>query len=444
MKTRNGIRAEINSLYRSKIVSWLTDEINGNKAENLPVIIGLSAPVSDDDVLKNKEQFLDFCAQWHQKLPGGKVNFLEKTYAQIGTVEVPIQLVFEKVSDVASWAGHLVEYYSAVSRLEVIKRQIPDLIDAALDCIGFITSFEDNDFYRFVDVSKWLCKHRNSGYMIRQIPVRGADAAWFESHRSMLLRFLRDYLDLDPMRRDLRQLGLVPPKPLVQVFLLDHTLRNKVGGMRYFGATIDDLQNLDIKPNKVFFFEDQATAMTIPDLQGAVVIVAPSNYLGDLCRIEWISLSRCAFLGGIELRSFAMLNNIRVYLPNTESLLMDAETFIENRDLWTFDDVNASDLVPPQAVTAEEANLYNLLACGVFGSRARLRQDRMPLKLIYKAMGIVDSLDEELSSKDNAVVLKPVFKIAPDPLNSPLNEENNDEAKDEDGAKLDIDPKEPA
>ena len=68
----------------------------------------------------------------------------------------------------------------------------------------------------------------------------------------------------------------------------------------------------------------------------------------------------------------------------------------------------------------------------------------MPLKLIYKAMGIVDSLDEELSSKDNAVVLKPVFKIAPDPLNSPLNEENNDEAKDEDGAKLDIDPKEPA
>ena len=396
VKQRNGIRTEINAIYRSKIVSWLSQSIKNGKIDGFPKRIYLGAPTHDDEVLAHKDEFLRFCKDWHRELPSGTVDFLKKNYQGIGEIDVPIHLVFEKPDELAAWAGHLVEYHSALSRLNYIKHECPELTDSSLDFINYITSFEENDFVRFIGVCKWLCKNRNSGKMIRQIPVRGVDSVWFESHRSLLIEFLREYLNLNPLRKDLQQFGLVPPSGLQRIVILDKNLREKVGGLRYLAATAEELNNLDIKPYRVFFFEDISTALSVPDIEGSVIVVVAPHSINRMCSIRWIGGAQCFYLGNIDLRSFAILNNIRVYLPRAESRLLDAQTVIENKEILSFDDISAQDIETPMALTAEEASLYRMLASGVFGQRARLDQERMPMNLILQAIGVI--VENETSS----------------------------------------------
>lgn len=387
MKHRNSIRTEINTLYRSKIISWLSQYIKNGKIDGFPKRVYLGAPTHDDEILAHKDEFLKFCKDWHGEIPSGSVDFLKKNYHGIGEVEVPIHLVFEKPDELATWAGHLVEYHSALSRLNYIKHELPELIDSALDFINYLTSFEENDFIRFIGVCKWLCKNRNSGKLIRQIPVRGVDTAWFESHRSLLLDFLRDYLGLNPLRKDLLQLGLVPPSGLIKIVILDKNLRQKIGGLRYIAAPAEELDNLDIRPYRVLFFEDLSTALSIPDIEGCVIVVVSPHYINKMCGVKWIGNAQCSYLGSIDLRSFAILNNIRVYLPNTESKLLDAQVVMENKELLTYDDIAASDIDSPLALTAQEASLYRMIISGIFGPRARIDQERMPLSMILEAIG---------------------------------------------------------
>ncbi|MBO5566100.1 MAG: hypothetical protein J5934_02610 [Succinivibrio sp.] len=404
MKTRNSIRSDINAMYRNKVISWLSQHVRKEKIEGFPCRVYLGAPTRDEVVLAQKDEFLKFCSEWKSELSAGKVDFLKKKYPGLEEVDVPVHLVFDTPDEIATWAGHLVEYHCSLARLDMVQRELPDLIDAALDNIHALNSFEENDFRLFVSVSKWICQHRNSGSMIRQIPVRGVDNAWFERHRTLLLAFLKDKLRLDPMRRDLLQIGLVPPAALVRVVLLDSDLRYNAGGLRYFAAPVEDLAKLDIYAKTVMFIEDVSTALSLPDMPGKVAIITPSHSLGELCRVKWIANShQCLYFGSIDLRSFAILNNIRVYLPNTESCFMDQQTMAQNQDLWSHDDISAQDLPMPMALNQREMSMYRMLAAGVFGPRARLDLQKIPLQMIFDRIGVnsgfaaasADHLDQE-------------------------------------------------
>lgn len=394
MKTRNSIRAEVNALYKERIIGWLSDSVKTKKPFE-PVRIYLGAPTRDEEVVSNKESFKNFCEDWKKDLTAGKVDFLQKTYPEIGSIDVPIHLVFETIDEIASWAGHLVECHSALQRLQTLKQNLPDLIDSAIENIHAITSLDDADFSRFIQVCKWLCENKNSGYMIRQIPVRGVDTEWFEKHRFIILGFLRKYLDLNPIRRDLLQLGLVPPTENVRMVLLDKNLRAKVGSLRDIGVTLKDFAALDIKPRKVLFFDDLATALSIPDIPGVVIVVLPFP-ISEICRVPWVAHSQCAYISSIKMRSFAILNNIRVYLPNTQSLTLNKEFFVANSDIWSFDDIEIEVLNSSMALTESESILYNMLAAGVFGRRASLPLERVPLREIYALLDIEYQEDQSL------------------------------------------------
>lgn len=75
----------------------------------------------------------------------------------------------------------MVEFHSAQKRLQTVKKTLPELLDSAVENIHALTTLEDHDFERFLLVCKWLCAHKDSSAMIRQIPVRGVDTLWFEN-----------------------------------------------------------------------------------------------------------------------------------------------------------------------------------------------------------------------------------------------------------------------
>lgn len=395
VKNRSIIRSEINNYYRAKVITWLASRIKDKRdvPEDFPTHLYLGAPTKDEDVLSNKEAFVGFCNEWNNPLPAGHIEFIDKTYEGIGTVKVPIHLVFETPEEFATWAGHLVEYHSAIRCLEYINREAPELIDSALNVISSLANLAWIDFERMIAVAKWFCEHRNSRYLTRQIPIRGIDTRWFEIHSHLLLDFLRDYLELNPYRKDLSQLGLVPPPSLVRMVVYEPSYRNQVGGLRLLATSIEEMHQLSIRPERVVFVDNLPTAVALPDIENTVCILTPVNHIQEVCNVEWVLNSHAQYLGSIDVKSFAILHNLRLYLPNLESILMDEQTLLSNQDLWTNDDLDACEAAPV-ALNQAETHLYNCLVDGVYGDRVRLDIERVPLALIAAALGAEDIYDE--------------------------------------------------
>lgn len=407
MKNRSIIRSEINNYYRAKVISWLASHVKDNREvpQDFPTHLYLGAPTKDEDVLENKEAFLSFCNEWNDNLPAGHIEFIDKSYEDIGSVKVPIHLVFDTPDELATWAGHLVEYRSAIKCLDLIMQEIPELVDSALNVVSSLANLPWIDFERMVAVSKWFCEHRNSDYLIRQIPIRGVDTRWFEIHSHLLLDFLRDYLELNPYRKDLLQLGLVPPPALVRVVVFDRELRERLGGLKLFATSIKELEQLSIKPSRVVFIDNLPTAVAMPDIPDTFGIITPLNHIRDTCNVTWVKNASCQYLGSIDLKSFAILHNLRIYLPNIESVLMDEQTLLSNQDLWTNDDLSSFDSAPV-ALNLSESHLYRCLVEGVYGDRVRLDIERLPLALIATALGgsLPDELAHEYLPSANSVL----------------------------------------
>lgn len=405
MKSRSGIRSEINKIYTTRVTTWLTEHVKDNhEISGFPFRIYLGASIRDEDAVAHKDELLAFCEDWHHELTAGKVDFLEKEYPGIGKVEVPVHLVFEKPDEIVTWTGHLVEYRTALKRLDIVAEKIPSLVDSALENIFALTTLDDIDFERFVDVCRWLVKNPDSGKLIREMKIRGVDTAWFEKHRGLLLIFLRDYLNLNPLRKDLRQLGLVPPPALVRVVILDHVLRNKAGNLRYLAVPVQELADLDIKPSRVIFMEDVASALALPDVPGVVVVILPPYSLSELCSTSWIVNAKCTFAGSVSVRSFVLLNNVRVYLPETASALMNVQTFMDNKDLWTPDDPSALNLETPMLLNDEESALYQLLVSGTSSDGlVRIAQERIPFEMLCSVVGAKVTASDDDKSDDEII-----------------------------------------
>ncbi len=391
MKTRSSIRTDINALYRRKLVSWLTARCKEEQdpPKEFPVAIYLEAPLEEKDIIGNESQFDNFCKSWKQPLLAGRVEFITKEFAKLGKVEIPVQLLFNTPEEAAKWAGNLIEYQTAVKRLDVIKNELPQLLDSALNVISSISNLTGVDFTRFVAVCKWLVEHKNSSSLIRAISVRGVDTRWFEINRHLIIDFLRPIFNLSPLRKDLIQLGLLPPPRLITIRILDHALRVKVGGLSILASNKEELEKLSLKPLRVIFIDDPGTVMMIPEMPGTVLVLAQNDSHTEAGQISWIANAKCQYLGSISLNSFARLHNLRLYLPGIESLLMNEETLLDNKDLLTYDDVGTFSGAL-NALNQEESWFYEALLSGSYGRHVRLDLERLPLDAVFQAVGVKD------------------------------------------------------
>ena len=115
------------------------------------------------------------------------------------------------------------------------------------------------------------------------------------------------------------------------------------------------------------------------------------------------------------MKAFAVLNNLRVHLPNTKSVTLSRAFFEANSDLWSFDDIEIEELNTSMALTSTEATLYNMLAAGVFGRKARLPLERIPLSEIFGALDI-EYKEETVQEEENIIDVPK--QVSPAPVKS--------------------------
>lgn len=116
----------------------------------------------------------------------------------------------------------------------------------------------------------------------------------------------------------------------------------------------------------------------------AVSLISNAHWLGDCEVYYW---------GDIDTHGFAMLDRLRASLPGARSLLMDRETVLSHRPMWTTEE--APHIASLDRLTLSEAALHADLRFDRFARSVRLEQERISLGWLRRAL---DGLDPPTAS----------------------------------------------
>ncbi len=106
-----------------------------------------------------------------------------------------------------------------------------------------------------------------------------------------------------------------------------------------------------------------------------------------LAEANWLCSCRIHYWGDIDTHGFAILDQLRNFLPKADSFLMNRKTFLAHQVHWTEEpQPTTSDLA---RLTPEENSLYDDLRRDQLGRRLRLEQERVGFAWLEKALALL-------------------------------------------------------
>jgi len=165
--------------------------------------------------------------------------------------------------------------------------------------------------------------------------------------------------------------------------LLDSQLRARVGGLADISAPVDQIAALPLAPERVFIVENIQTGLAFTDLTASAVIFGLGYAVDRLGAIPWLHDADCCYWGDLDTHGLVILDRLYGYLPRVRSLLMDENTLLDHRALWSQEGKPVRNLEPSRLNDAERA-VYEGLASDRWGLAVRLEQERIGWDYAWK------------------------------------------------------------
>lgn len=414
MKTPQQILTELTTRYTRQWRTWAIDP----DTSTWPLSLTLNPPRRGDldGALTKADEHIRAWTSFEQDHPRATVEWVTRR-TKVGPQEVPARLSVASPHLVAAIIGRQQHYATAITRWAALSAAWPDhprLRTALAEAIRL----DDDDFNRALDVAAWLAEHPHSGLMPRQLPVEGIDTKWITSHSRLLTTLIGPGSDsmqaADPSpvsttRADTRlvasaegmpeteietaeqaatlnALGLRPRPTYVRVALLDPADRARFAGIQDLAVSSEQLARLTVQPRHLIIIENLETALTMPDMDGTVIVHSLGHNLTPLRDLAWAQHApQVTYWGDLDTEGFTILSAFRGLGYQAQSVLMDEATLVRYRHFAVEDTTtpNRGDL--PNLTQAEYDTWQGLLS-DRWGRRLRLEQERIPLSVGVQAL----------------------------------------------------------
>lgn len=353
--------------------------------QHWPMIIALGAP-TEQQALREVESVRAWVAAWGQWRGAGELNWIARQWKVLGTQRLPATLTLSGPHDVARWIGQHDRWTRATARFAIVTARWPALAARLARLFGVLADYEEADFARLTDLLAWLQANPASGLYLRQLPIAGIDSKWVEVRKGVLMELVCALRAVAADSGDFYDLcGLKKPAAQMRLRILDAGLRQRVGGLGDITAPVADIGALALPASTVFIVENLQTGLVFPDTPGAVVVMALGYSVDLLARVPWIASARCIYWGDIDTHGFAILNRARSSLPLVESALMDRETLVRFKALWT-DETSPHGAIDLPLLTAAESDVYRLLKTNAMAQNLRLEQERIACDYAWESL----------------------------------------------------------
>jgi hypothetical protein len=227
------------------------------------------------------------------------------------------------------------------------------------------------EWEQVVAAYRWLDAARGSGRYLREITAPGVDTKLVERQRVVLAQLLGadrssagfvTSLGLGA-KPDSVRLRFDPSALALPPVLSEGTFR------------VAELAALPAKVRAAVVVENETTYLTVPLPARGVVLWGKGFEVSRAGALPWLRDIEVHYWGDLDTHGFAILHQLRAWLPQTRSFLMDRATLIEHRTRWGREPAPTAARL--DRLTPEEAALYSDLVSDRLGEAVRLEQERI-------------------------------------------------------------------
>jgi hypothetical protein len=218
---------------------------------------------------------------------------------------------------------------------------------------------------------RWLDASRGSGRWLREITAPGVDTKFVERHRTVLSQLLG--VERSPAGF-LTALGL-RTKPESMRLRFDAPALGLPDALSEATFRLEELAGLAARVRRAVIIENETTYLTVPVPVGGVVLWGKGFEVSRAGSLPWLPEVDVHYWGDLDTHGFAILHQLRGWVPHTTSFLMDRPTLLAHRDRWVREPAPTSARL--DRLTADEAAVYADLVSDRLGEAVRLEQERI-------------------------------------------------------------------
>ncbi|AZZ80577.1 MULTISPECIES: Wadjet anti-phage system protein JetD domain-containing protein [Gordonia] len=287
---------------------------------------------------------------------------------QVGRNELPVRAVIDSFEQAWSLLG----VASDVAQFDDVMRLSADTPAVSAWVLRHpLRAVElSSEFPRLIAAYEWLDAQRGSGRYLREITAPGVDTKFAERYRSVLASMLGVSSTAAGF---LAGLGL-RAKPEFVRFRPSSTL-GLPELLTELSVRADELAQVALRPRRVLVVENEITYLSVDVPEDGMVLWGKGFEVDRIGRLPWLTDVPVLYWGDIDTHGFAILDRLRAWLPQTESILMDRDTLLAHRGRWVTEDRPATSALT--RLTPAERALYTDLVEDSLGTRVRLEQERV-------------------------------------------------------------------
>ena len=303
----------------------------------------------------------------------------------LGPNQVPREAWIDRAEDAAALIGKHKELEEFQTIVEQVRSRRPVLLPWLVR--KPLKALEHRDHWEtFLDIVDWLNDHPRPGIYIRQMDVPRAHTKFVEEHKGVLSELFD--IALPPERIDATATGsgkferrygfkVKPERIRFRILDPDLALLPLDGDRTDQDIALDgeSFTRLKLRIKRVLIVENEINFLSLPHLDGTMAIFGAGYGFETLSGARWIAQCRLRYWGDIDTHGFAILNELRGHFEHAESFLMDRDTFLAFKPLWTAE--RSPTTLDLARLTTEELDLFNDLRYNRLGARLRLEQERI-------------------------------------------------------------------
>ncbi len=321
---------------------------------------------------------------------GYELEWREINHRQLGRNKTPVAAVFERRIEVLRFIGKVgeAEKFSKISA--EITGSFPELWSWIHKKPPRVLE-HDQEWPRILAILTFLKNHPRPDIYIRQLDIAGVDTKFIERHKKLLSELLDLILPPEAVRSEVKgaagfeeRYGFTARPVQIRFRLLDEKLY--IQGLADLQIPVSDFAGLNLPVERVFITENMINGLAFPDLPGAMVIFGLGYGLDRLAGIKWLQDKKIYYWGDLDSHGFAMLDQVRAYFPEVNSLLMDRTTLLLHRRQWGCEKRPTKRELP--RLRPEEARLYNEIRDDIYAPALRLEQERIDYAYFKNALAI--------------------------------------------------------
>lgn len=282
------------------------------------------------DYTKSRDAIIELRSRSKQtKGFGYSVEWKEQTFRRFGDQQVPATVSFSTREDYTRFLGKCSEVRKFEDDCKLVLEAFPELA-GWIERNPLKVVEHAGDWTGLLAVCAYLHRHGRPNCYLRELPVE-VDTKFIERKRGILGEIL-PIVALGCVGDDAStfetRFGFRQKQPLIRFRSLDPSL---VGPTRLpfadFAIPLDEACRISITAKNVLVVENETTFLTLPPLADTLALLGAGDAVSLFRQMDWLKQFRIVYWGDMDTHGFEGLSLLRKHHAQTESLMMDVETY---------------------------------------------------------------------------------------------------------------------